>query len=51
MDTVTVKHMSSGHTYTAQLYTSFVYLIADMRVISIEDFNDFFEVVQTTNDK
>lgn len=46
MDTVTVKHISSGHTYTAQLYTSFVYLVEGMRVISIEDFNDFFEVVR-----
>lgn len=50
MDTITVKHVSSGHIYTAQLYTSFAYLLESMRVISIEDFNDFFEVVPTTND-
>ena len=47
MEITTVKHVSSGHTYRAEIYQSFVYLVDEMREISIEAFNDFFKIVDS----
>jgi hypothetical protein len=45
----TIKHKTSGRIYKAEIYNSFVYLIDEMRKITKEDFNDFFEIVSINN--
>lgn len=45
MKTTTIKHKSTGNTCEAEIYSSFVYLVDEMRQISKQDFNDFYEVV------
>lgn len=46
MKAVTIKHKSTGNIYNAEMYTSFVYLIDEVRKITIDEFNDFFEIVK-----
>ena len=42
----TIRHKSTGNLFEAEIYSpSFVYLIDEMRTISFEDFNSYFEVV------
>lgn len=45
-----IKHKSTGKLYEAEIYTSFVYLVEEMREISKQDFNDFFEIDNTKKD-
>ena len=41
----TVRHITSGRVQDAEIYTSFVYLVDDMRKITKQEFEDFFEIV------
>ncbi|MCK9164026.1 MAG: hypothetical protein M0O93_06745 [Bacteroidales bacterium] len=48
MKKITIRHKSSGHIHTAEIYSSFVYLIEAMRNITKEESNLYFEEVKTT---
>jgi len=45
MKKVKAKNKVSGKIYTFEVYTSFVYIVEQMREISKIDFLDFFEVI------
>jgi hypothetical protein len=45
MTTTTIRHKSTGNLFNAEFYNSFVYLVDELRTITIDDFNDFFEIV------
>lgn len=40
-----VKHISTCNLYEVEIYTSYVYILSQMRSISIQDFELYFEIV------